>query len=76
MKAKTNSTAYIEQNVEPCRFCGSLNIRFFRNQFGGSMMAECECGAIVSFKMADQSPRAFFQRWNGSKNNPVKKTVQ
>jgi len=56
----------VEVTIQPCKFCGSLRLQFFRNSFDKSMMCLCECGAVVSFKMPDQSPKAFFERWNGS----------
>lgn len=66
----------VEVTVQPCKFCGSLNVRFSRNRFGGTMFSECECGAIVSFKMLDQSPRAFFEKWNSGAHKAEVKAVQ
>lgn len=56
----------VEVTIHPCKFCGSLKVQFSRNRFSGAMFSECECGAIVSFRMLNQSPKAFFERWNGS----------
>ncbi len=72
-------SGYIDQNVEPCKFCGSNNIEFTIGTKTGVIMGACkniECGATVSFNMPIQSPKEFFVKWNGDKNAPRKSTAQ
>jgi len=59
---------YVEQRVESCPFCRSKALEFTRNAFS-TLFAQChDCGAIVSFRDSDQSPRNFFKKWNGERN--------
>lgn len=67
---------YVEQRVEPCRFCQSKALEFSRNAIG-ILFGQCRsCGAIVSFLDADQSPRNFFKKWNGNPNAVRVSSVQ